>query len=659
MTDDALVADDQPLWRPDPERAGLSRMAAFARDAAGVDPAAADAYAKLHDWSLADPARFWSSVWDACGLKGEKGARHAVDLDRMPGARFFPDARLNAAENLIERGGASDEVIVFWTETGRRRVWTRRDLKEKAGRFAAALAAAGVRAGDRVAAMMPNMPETVAAFLGTAWVGGAFASCSPDFGVDAVVDRFGQIEPRVLVACAGYRYKDKTYDITPKLQEIKYRMPSLEAVIVVPYEGDGRRLSGYPSFHMWNDFLAVGEGGGQPYAPVSFDHPLYVLFSSGTTGKPKCITHGTGRALIQHFKEHALHCDIRARDRVFFYTTCGWMMWNWLVSALGQGATIILFDGSPMAQDGRIVFQMAEEERATFLGLAAKLIDEMRKAGLEPGAEFDLSTLRTVASTGSPLAPENFDFVYEEIKADIHLASIAGGTDIVSCFMLGDPLSPVYRGQLQRAGLGMAVEAFDEKGKALKVGKPGELVCAKPFPSMPVGFWNDPDGARYHAAYFSDYPGVWRHGDWVERTKEGGFIIHGRSDATLNPGGVRIGTAEIYNQVEALDEIAESVAVGQNWQDDQRIILFVRLAENVILDAALKQKIKARIRSGASPRHVPAKIIAVEDIPRTKTGKVTELAVRDAIHGRTIKNVAALANPDALEQFADVPELAE
>ncbi len=650
------VATEEPIWTPDPQRAGQTLMAGFCRDVADIDPLAPDAYETLHAWSLENPARFWSAVWDACGLKGEKGGRQLVEGDRMPGARFFPDARLNVAENLIERGGASDETIVFWTETGRRGVWTRRELKEKCGRFASALAAVGVRPGDRVAALMPNMPETAAAFIGSAWVGATFASCSPDFGVDAVADRFGQIEPRVLVACAGYRYNGKLYDITAKLQEIKYRVPSIEAVIVVPFEGDARALTGYPAFTLWNDFLAIGEGGGQPYSPVSFDHPLYILFSSGTSGKPKCIVHGSGRALLQHLKEHKLHCDVRPRDRMFYYTTTGWMMWNWLMSGLGAGATLLLYDGSPFAMDGDILFKIAEAERATFMGLSAKYIDTVRKQGRRPRERFNLESVRLITSTGSPLSADGFDFVSDAVSPTAQLASITGGTDIVSCFMLGNPLSAVYRGEIQGPGLGMAVDVFDDDATPVEFGQ-GELVCTKPFPSMPVGFWDDADGARYHAAYFHMFPGIWRHGDWIERTVNGGYLVHGRSDATLNPGGVRIGTAEIYRQVEGMEEVLEAVAVGQEWREDVRVVLFVRLREGMTLDDTLSRRLRNRIREGASPRHVPAKIIQVTDIPRTKNGKVTELAVRDAIHGRQVKNLDALANPAALALYTDLAAL--
>jgi acetoacetyl-CoA synthetase len=646
------------LWTPTDEQKTTCRMGRFAKAAAGIDPTDKDAFAQLHQWSIDDPARFWDRVWKACALKGDPGTQVLQDGERMIDAQFFPDARLNAAENLLERGHPADEALVFWTEDGKREQWSRAQLKEKAGRYAAAFRALGVREGDRVAAIMPNMPQTIAAFIGAAWVGAVFSSASPDFGVGGVTDRFGQIEPKILIACDGYRYGGKVFDVGSKLTAIVDNLPSVEHVVVVPYEGSQADFSDDDRFMPLEKLMKIGEGGGVPYKAFAFSHPLYILFSSGTTGKPKCIVHSAGGSLIQQFKEHQLHCDNGPGSRIFFFSTCGWMMWNWLVAGLGGGSTLVLYDGSPFAMDGRVLFRIAERERCDYFGVSAKWIDAVHKSGQHPAKENKLSSIRMIGSTGSPLSPEGFSFIADEISATAQTASMSGGTDIVSCFVLGNPLQAVYEGEIQGPGLGMAVEVWDEHAKPV-IGQKGELVCVKPFPSMPVGFWNDPDKARYKAAYFEDYPGVWRHGDWAEITAHGGVIIHGRSDATLNPGGVRIGTAEIYNQVEQIPQILDSVCVGQDWQDDVRVILFVVLKDGAVLDEALIKTIKSKIRKGASPRHVPAKIIAVPDIPRTKSGKITELAVRDIIHGRDVKNQHALANPEALALFSNLDALRE
>ncbi len=644
------------LWTPDDEQKSTCRMGRFAKAAADINPTDLAAYTQLHTWSIEDPARFWKTVWAACQIKGDPGKRVLINEDQMPGAQFFPDGILNAAENLIERGHPSDEALVFWTEDGRQDSWSRAELKEKAGRFAAAFRTYGIKPGDRIAAIMPNMPQTIAAFLGAAWIGAVFSSASPDFGISGVTDRFGQIEPKILIACDGYRYGGKVFDVGSKLTAIADNIPSIEKVIVVPYEGTKEDFADDERFDSLETVMRIGEGGGVPYKAFPFNHPLYILFSSGTTGKPKCIIHSAGGALIQQFKEHQLHCNNGPDSRIFFFSTCGWMMWNWLVAGLGGGSTLLLYDGSPFAMDGRVLFRIADRERADYFGVSAKWIDAVHKSGQHPKDENNLSTIRMIGSTGSPLSPEGFAFIADEISSTAQIASMSGGTDIVSCFVLGNPLQSVYEGEIQGPGLGMAVEVWDENAKPV-VGKKGELVCVKPFPCMPIGFWNDPDNARYKAAYFEDYPGIWRHGDWAEITEHGGVIIHGRSDATLNPGGVRIGTAEIYNQVEQIPAILDSVCVGQDWQDDVRVILFVVLREGAMLDEALIKEIKTKIRTGASPRHVPAKIIAVADIPRTKSGKITELAVRDVIHGREVKNSHALANPEALEYFRDLPEL--
>jgi acetoacetyl-CoA synthetase len=527
--------------------------------------------------------------------------------------------------------------------------------------FGAALRRTGIRPGDRVAGYVPNMPEAVIAALGAAAVGAVWSSCSPDFGVQGVLDRFGQIAPRVLVAADGYFYGGKTFDAMPKLAEIADALPSVERTVIVPYVAGpagvpGESVARIRQALTWAEFAGEGIPEGFAFEPLPFNHPLYIMYSSGTTGVPKCIVHGAGGTLIQHLKEHQLHCDIQPGDRVFYFTTCGWMMWNWLVSVLASGGTLLLYDGSPFHPDGNVLFEFADETGMSLFGTSARFIDALAKAGLAPGATHRLDTLRTMTSTGSPLAAESFDFVYEKIKSDIHLASISGGTDIISCFVGGNPIGPVWRGEIQVRALGMKVEVFDEAGRPIR-GAKGELVCTMPFPSMPVGFWNDPDGCKYHAAYFEKFPSVWCHGDYVELTEHDGMIIYGRSDAVLNPGGVRIGTAEIYRQVEQLDEIVESLVIGQKWEGDERVVLFVRLRDGVTLEADLERRLRQKIRENTSPRHVPARIVQVTEVPRTKSGKIVELAVRDVVHGRAVKNQEALANPQALEQFRNREEL--
>jgi acetoacetyl-CoA synthetase len=533
-----------------------------------------------------------------------------------------------------------------------------RQLNEAVSRFQQALANAGVGAGDRVAAYLPNIPEAIVAVLATASLGAVWSSASPDFGPDGVVDRFGQIHPKVFIAVDGYRYAGKEIDLADKVRNILPRLQGVARTIIVPMLGRADALAAsLPEALTWDNAIAPFSAKPVAYTRVPFSHPQFILFSSGTTGVPKCIVHSAGGTLLQHVKEHRLHSAIGEGDRVFYFTTLGWMMWNWLVTTLASGATVMLFDGSPFHPGPEALFQYAAEEQFTFFGTSAKYIDGVKKAPYRPCDHHDLSKVRTISSTGSPLAPESFDFVYDGIKRDVHLASISGGTDIVSCFVLGVPSLPVWRGEIQAAGLGMATDVYDADGRPLKEGK-GELVCTKPFPSMPVSFWNDPDGAKYHAAYFERFPGIWCHGDFAEWTAHGGIIIHGRSDATLNPGGVRIGTGEIYRQVEQIPEVVEALAIGQDFAGDVRIVLFVRLREGAMLDAALLGRIKTRIRTGASPRHVPAKVVAVADIPRTKSGKIVELAVREVVHGRPVKNVEALANPSALEHFRNLAELA-
>jgi acetoacetyl-CoA synthetase len=648
---------EPPLWSPSPERIARAAVTAFIAEAERRHGLALGSYRGLHRWSVADPGAFWDLVWDFCGVIGDKGGILARGLGRMPGAHFFPEARLNFAENLLRRDGEA-EALVFQGEDKAELRWSWRELRDHVSRLQQAMRAAGVTAGDRVAAMMPNRPETIAIMLAAASIGAVFSSCSPDFGERGVVDRFGQIAPKLFFAIDGYWYAGKRIDNGPKLPAIVEGLPDTRRVVLVPYLGTADTLAETLARATTLDrFLAPFDPAPLSFERLEFEHPLYILFSSGTTGVPKCIVHGAGGTLLQHLKEHRLQSDVRPGDRIFYFTTCGWLMWNWLASGLASEATLILYDGSPFHPRPTVLFDLAEREGATLFGTSAKYLDAALKAGVTPARTHRLDALRALASTGSPLSAEGFRYVYEAVKQDIHLASISGGTDIVSCFVLGDPTSPVYAGEIQAPGLGLAVDVWDDDGRPLASGK-GELVCKTPFPSMPVGFWNDPDGARYHAAYFERFAGVWHHGDFAEWTEHGGIIIHGRSDATLNPGGVRIGTAELYAQVEKIDAVLESLAIGQDFDNDVRIVLFVRLREGVGLDEALVQRIKAQIRQGASPRHVPAKILAVADIPRTKSGKITELAVRDIVAGRPVKNKEALANPEALELYKNLPELA-
>ena len=634
----------KPLWTPSPERAASTELARF------MKLAGKSSYEELHRWSVESRAEFWSQLWDFCGVIGEKGRDIVVDADRMPGAKWFPQARLNYAQNLLRGKG---EAMVFWGEDRIRRRITHEQLRGLVSRMQQALADAGVKKGDRVAGYLPNVPEASAALLATASLGAVWSSCSPDFGVQGVLDRFGQIEPKILFCADGYLYGGKEFDSQEKVSQVLERLPSVEECGVIDYLGAPARAG--TSLY---DFLDPFDEGEIRYEQVEFAHPLYILYSSGTTGVPKCIVHSTGGALLQHLKEHRLQSDVKPDDRLFYFTTLGWMMWNWLVSGLASDATLLLYDGSPFVSRGKVLFDFADAEAMTHFGTSAKFIDAIAKTGLKPKGTHRLEKLRAVLSTGSPLAPEGFDYIYANVKDDVCLSSISGGTDIVSCFVLGNPTGPVWRGEIQAKGLGMAVEVFDEHGKPVK-GEKGELVCTKPFPAMPIGFWNDPEGAKYRAAYFEKYPNVWRHGDWSEETDHGGIIIYGRSDAVLNPGGVRIGTAEIYRQVEQLDEVLESLVIGQDWQKDVRVVLFVKLKEGLTLNDALVSKIKRRIRDNTTPRHVPDKILQVMDIPRTKSGKIVELAVRDVVHGRAVKNLEALANPEALEHFRSRRELGQ
>ena len=653
------MAAAKPLWEPSQARIEEANLTRFARVAVGDWKLRLNDYPSFYRWSVEHPEQFWPSVWKSAAVRGSPGARVLVDGDRMPGAQFFPDGELNFAENLLRRRDRAD-AIVFWGEDKVRRRLTHGELYGEVSRLAQALCAAGVEPGDRVAGYLPNMPETIIAMLAAASLGAVWSSCSPDFGVQGVLDRFGQIEPKVLLTVDGYWYNGKAVPILDKVRDIAARLPTVRHVVVVPYLAQVPDVSMVPKAQDLARFLSDFAARDIEFARRPFNHPLYILYSSGTTGVPKCIVHGSGGTLLKHLSEQLLHSDVRPGDRLFYFTTCGWMMWNWLASGLAAGATLLLYDGSPFVAGGTILFDYADAERMTHFGTSAKFIDECKKRGLAPLRSHHLETVRAILSTGSPLVPESFDYVYEAIKRDVCLSSISGGTDIVGCFVLGNPILPVWRGEIQCRALGMAVDTFDENGRPVR-GTKGELVCTRPFPSMPVGFCNYPDGAKYRAAYFERFPNVWCHGDYVELTAHDGMIIYGRSDAVLNPGGVRIGTAEIYRQVEQLDEVVESLVIGQDWppgeMTDVRVVLFVRLREGLTLDEALTAKIKQQIRMNTTPRHVPARVVQVMDIPRTKSGKIVELAVRNVVHGRAVKNVEALANPEALEQFRNRAEL--
>ncbi len=660
------------MWSPTEAaiaRANLTHFMRFVRD----EGAPVEDYASLYAWSVDRREDFWSAVWRFCGVIADEIPDHGrwytvlVGRDRMApptpelGPTWFLGARLNFAENLL-RYRDDRQAIVAWDESGRRAALTYAELHDAVARAAAALRADGVASGDRVVGFMPNTPETVIMMLAAASIGAVWSSCSPDFGVNGVLDRFGQIQPTVLLAASGYQYAGKRIDCMPRVREIAGRIPELRRVVVVPHGEGAIDLAGLTGGIRWSDYVRAD----RPAPPIvferqAFDHALYVMYSSGTTGLPKCMVHGAGGTLLQHLKEHVLHTDIGRDDRVFYFTTCGWMMWNWLVSALTRGATVVLYDGAPILERTPILWDLAAAERLTVFGTSAKFLSLSEKRGRRPRETHDLSALRCILSTGSPLSARSYDYVYRDVNPDVQLSSISGGTDLISCFALGNPILPVYRGELQCRGLGMAVDVFDEQGESALVGQAGELVCTAPFPSMPVRFWNDPDGQKYHDAYFDTFPGVWRHGDWAERTEHDGLVIHGRSDATLNPQGVRIGTAEIYRQVEQLDEVVESVVVGQEVTTgggtDIRIVLFVKLRDGLRLDDALQERLRARIRDNASPHHVPRRIVQVDDIPRTISGKISELAVRNVIHGRSVKNTDALANPEALDLYRDLPEL--
>lgn len=644
------------LWQPDAARIAASRMASFA-EAVGVPLVGKDhGYDALWRWSVQNRERFWSAIWDTCSVVGEKGAT-VLGEDVMPGADWFPEASLNFAENLLRHDGPED-ALIFRGEDGSRRCWSRTRLREAVRGLQQNMQAWGIQPGDRVAGFLPNSEHAVIAMLAASSLGAVWSSCSPDFGTRGVLDRFGQIEPKVLFAIDGYTFKGKPLSTSTKVEEIVAGLPTLEHLVCIPFLGQGDLPAVEVRNHAWEEVLLPDSTEALAFRRMPFAHPLYVMFSSGTTGQPKCIVHGQGGTLLQHRKEHALHCDLREGEKFFYFTTTGWMMWNWLVTGLAEGATLVLFDGNPFHPDPAALWDLVAEEGCAVFGTSAKYLDACKKAGLTPSSTHDLDALRLILSTGSPLVAESFDWVYAEVKQDVQLASITGGTDLISCFALGCPIAPVRRGELQKRGLGMAVQVWAELDQPV-VGEAGELVCTESFPSMPTGFWNDPDGSRYHAAYFDFYPGVWRHGDWVALTPDQGMIVYGRSDATLNPGGVRIGTAEIYRQVEQIEAVEEAVVIGQDTGDgDQRVVLFVRLRPQAALDGELKDRIRKEIRANATPRHVPAVICAVEDIPRTRSGKISEMAVRDVVHDRAVKNTEALANPQALELYRDLPELA-
>src|SRR4051812_29350476 len=649
------------LWEPSERAIENALVTQFARHAVRKHGLELNTYPEFYQWTVEHPEEFWSEVWEWCGvIASKKGSTVLVDGDKMPGARWFPEARLNFAENLMRRGDRGD-AFVLWDETGFRRRISYADLYSEVSRAAQALQALGLRAGDRAAAFIPNIPEACVLALAALSQGIVWSSCSPDFGVEGVLERFGQIEPKVLFIADGYRYNGEIHSSLERGAEIVEKLPSVRRVVVVPHLDPAVDVSDVPKAVRLDEWLRRYTAGDIAFAQMPFDHPLFILFTSGTTGTPKCIVHGAGGTLLQALKMYKLHFDLRPGDRYFYFCTTNWVVWNLLFATLAAEASVMLYDGSPFAKNGRILFDYAEKERITHFGTSAKFIDALGKRGLRPRDTHDLSSVRMILSTGSPLAPEGFDYVYGAVKTDVCLASISGGTDIMGAFADANAVLPVYRGELQCRSLGMAVEVFNEAGEPV-INQKGELVCTRPFPSMPLGFWNDRGGERYHAAYFAKFPNVWTHGDWSELTERGTMLVYGRSDATLNPGGVRIGTAEIYRVVERIDEVEEAVAIGQLWPPqkpaDTRVVLFIKLKPGLSLNGELEETMRSEIRKHASPRHVPAKIIQVDDIPRTKNGKVVELAVKAVVHGMPVHNLDALANPEALELFRDVPELA-
>jgi len=656
-----MADDTQPIWSPSPQRIAASSLTQFIQMVRSEQGITVDDYAALYQWSIDSPEQFWPAVWNFCEVRSSQPWESVLSgAAKMPGAKWFEGARLNFAQNLLRHSqGAlrNKAALIFYGEERVRCELNHGELYQAVANLAAGMRAAGVVAGDRVAGFIPNRPEAVVAMLAAASIGAIWSSCSPDFGIEGAVERFEQIEPRLLFCCDGYWFKGREHDSLERAAQIGQRITSIQQTIVIPYLNQQSDISALRGAVRYADFMIEAQH--LEFAQLPFDHPLYILYSSGTTGRPKCIVHGAGGTLLQHLKELTLHTDLKPSDVIFYFTTCGWMMWNWQVSALATGATLLLYDGSPFHPRPDFLFEMAAQEEVAIFGASAKYFSALEKEGVIPNHHHPLDRIRTILSTGSPLAPESYDYIYRAIGPDVQLSSISGGTDIVSCFALGNPLLPVYRGELQCRGLGMRVEVFDEDGHAVTEQK-GELVCSAPAPSMPLCFWGDDDHhSKYRTAYYERFPGVWTHGDFAELTERGGLIIYGRSDALLNPGGVRIGTAEIYRQVEKLPEVVESIAIGQQWQDDVRIILFVKLQPACRLDEVLITQIKQRIRDNTTPRHVPSKVIAVDDIPRTRSGKIVELAVRNVIHNEPVVNIGAIANPAALDCFKQIPELAE
>lgn len=643
---------NKAVWTPNhPE---TSRMWQFMHFVEKTHQQHFESYQQLHTWSVQNSALFWQSLCDFFDIDFDTPATQVLNnYSDMLDASWFTGATFNFAEKLLSRND-DHPALISVDENGRRQVLSYNALTQQVAACAAGLKQAGVVMGDRVGAIMPNVTYTIIAMLATTSIGALWSSCSPDFGARAVVDRLGQIEPKVLFICDGHQYQGNVHDGLAKIEYISSMIPSIKTFVVCPIINDHLNVNTLPKAITWDNFLIPDTV--LEFTSLPFAHPVYILFSSGTTGKPKCIIHGAGGALLQHIKELGLHTDIKPNDNLCFYTTCGWMMWNWMVSTLALGATLTLYEGSPTYPDANRLFQLIDEEQITVFGTSPKFLSAVEKEGINPRDSFSLKNLRCILSTGSPLLPKNYDFVYQQVKADVQLSSVSGGTDIVSCFALGNPLLPVYRGELQCLGLGMSVAVFDEHGMPVQATR-GELVCTKPFPAMPVGFWHDPEKTMYRHAYFERFAGVWAHGDFAEITDHGGLIIYGRSDAILNPGGVRIGTAEIYRQVEKIPEIMDSVVIGQDWQDDVRVVLFVKLQNGKQLTDELQANIRKIIRQNASPRHVPAKILQVADIPRTISGKVVEVAVRQTVHGQTINNLESLANPEALSDFKNRKEL--
>ncbi|MBF4799319.1 acetoacetate--CoA ligase [Aeromonas hydrophila] len=639
------------LWQPDQERIQQSNLQHFMAEVNRFHGLQLHSYAQLYQWSVEKTTRFWPLVWQHCGVKGELGNIVAENRQEMQRTRWFPDSRLNFAENLLRRQDDTP-AIISRIEGSPSQLLSWRELADQVARLAQWLRSQGIGRGDVVAAYLPNIPQTVVAMLATTSLGAIWTSTSPDFGEASVVERFGQTRPRVLFAVDGYRYNGKAIDIQDKVAGVVSQIDSIEQTVMIPLLGHPLQLG-----HDWCQILAGQPDASLQFEPMAFNDPLYILYSSGTTGKPKCIVHGIGGTLLQHLKEHQLHCDIKPGERIFYFTTCGWMMWNWLVSALASGATLVLYDGSPFYPDGNVLWDLARDEEVALFGTSAKYLDALHKQGYTPIKTHQLPQLRLICSTGSVLTPEGFDYVYQQIKQDVQLSSISGGTDICSCFVIGNPISPVYRGESQGRGLGLAVQVFNEAGQPVQ-GEKGELVCTKPFPAQPIGFWGDASGDKYHAAYFERFDNIWCHGDWIELTPTGGILFYGRSDATLNPGGVRIGTSEIYRYVEQLEEVEESIVIGQQWQQDERVVLFVKLKPGLMLDEALRERIRQQVRLHCTARHVPARILQVEAIPRTKSGKIVELAVREVVHNRPVNNTHALADPEVLSQYRDRPELA-